>query len=151
MNKQFEGRLGRLEQQQEARRRKKPMFPEWLLERWHTRTGLPFDTDEHVRDSLQRMQQPRVSAAIRVGESRRLGPREKGAALANLACPTRASSPIVLSPADVIRPLTTGASRGLHPESHPLDQVAADKATDGMGLPARRLHQVREGSASGLL
>ena len=58
MNKQFERRLRRLEQQQEAGRRKKPMLPEWLRERWHKATSLPFDTDEHVRDSLQRMQQP---------------------------------------------------------------------------------------------
>jgi hypothetical protein len=58
MNTQFERRLKRLEQQQEAKRRKKPMFPEWLLEEWHKQTSLPFDTDEHVRDSLRRMQQP---------------------------------------------------------------------------------------------
>ena len=58
MNTQFERRLKRLEQQQEAKRRKKAMFPEWLLEEWHKQTGLPFDTDEHVRDSLRRMQQP---------------------------------------------------------------------------------------------
>ena len=70
MNKQFEGRLRSLEQQQEVGRRKKPMFPEWLLERWHRQTDLPFDTDEHVRDSLKRMQQPRVSAEIRAGASR---------------------------------------------------------------------------------
>ena len=58
MNKQFERRLRRLEQQQEAGRRKKAMLPAWLLERWHAQTGLPFDTNEHVRDSLQRIQQP---------------------------------------------------------------------------------------------
>jgi len=58
MNKQFERRLRRLEQQQEAGRPRKAMLPEWLLESWHKQTGLPFDTNEHVRDSLQRMQQP---------------------------------------------------------------------------------------------
>jgi hypothetical protein len=58
MNQQFERRLRRLEQHQERGRRKKAMLPEWLLERWQKQTGLPFDTDEHVRDSLQRMQQP---------------------------------------------------------------------------------------------
>ena len=58
MDKHFERRLRKLEQQPEPKRRKKPMLPEWLLERWHEQTGLPFDTDEHVRDSLERMQQP---------------------------------------------------------------------------------------------
>jgi hypothetical protein len=57
MNQQFERRLRRLEQHQERGKRKKPILPEWLLEEWHAQTGLPFDTDEHVRDSLQRMQQ----------------------------------------------------------------------------------------------
>ena len=63
MNKQFERRLRKLEQQQKAGTRKKQMFPEWLLELWHEDTGLPFDTDEHVMDSLQRIQQIRVEAS----------------------------------------------------------------------------------------
>jgi hypothetical protein len=58
MNKQFERRLRRLEQQQHAGRRKKRILPEWLLELWHEETGLPFDTDEHVLESLQWIQQP---------------------------------------------------------------------------------------------
>ena len=58
MNKQFERRLRKLEQQQKAGIPKKRILPEWLLEQWHEDTGLPFDTDEHVVDSLQRIQQP---------------------------------------------------------------------------------------------
>ena len=58
MNQQFERRLRRLEQHQERGKRKKAILPEWLLQGWQAKTGLPFDTDEHVRDSLQRMQQP---------------------------------------------------------------------------------------------
>jgi hypothetical protein len=57
MNQQFERRLKRLEQRQERGKRKKQILPEWLLADWHAQTGLPFDTDEHVRDSLRRIQQ----------------------------------------------------------------------------------------------
>jgi len=58
MNKNFERRLRKLEQQQKIGRRKKRILPEWLLEQWHEDTGLPLDTDEQFLDNLQRMQQP---------------------------------------------------------------------------------------------
>jgi len=61
VNQQFERRLRRLEQQHKTGRPKKRMLPEWLLKAWQEETGLPFDTDEHVRDSLERMQRLRIS------------------------------------------------------------------------------------------
>ena len=58
MNRQFERRLRRLEQHQESQERAKPLLPDWLREQWHQQTGIPFDTDEHARDSIRRMQLP---------------------------------------------------------------------------------------------
>jgi hypothetical protein len=63
MNKGFEQRLRRLEQQQGRRAPKKRMLPDWLLDRWHEETGLAFDTDEKVRESFQ--QQPEYRDAQR--------------------------------------------------------------------------------------
>ena len=57
VNKQFEQRLRRLEQLQGRRSSKKRIVPDWLLDMWHEESGLPFDTDERARDSIQRMQQ----------------------------------------------------------------------------------------------
>ena len=58
MNQQFKRRLRRLEQHQESEECNKQLLPDWLAEQWHKQTGLPFDTDEHARDSIRRMQQP---------------------------------------------------------------------------------------------
>ena len=36
----------------------KQRFPDWLLDAWHEDSGLPFDTDEQVLESLRRMREP---------------------------------------------------------------------------------------------
>ncbi len=59
MNKGFEQRLRRLEQQQGRRAPKKRMFPDWLLDRWREETGLALDTDEKVRESFQQQSEYR--------------------------------------------------------------------------------------------
>jgi len=66
MNERLEQRLRKLEQQQERERQpKKQICPQWMMDRWHEETGLPFDTEENARDSIQRMLQPEYREARR--------------------------------------------------------------------------------------
>ena len=65
MNRRFEQRVSRLEQQRQPGTEKKPFLPQWLLDAWHESTGLPFDTRERALASLRRMQQPDFRRTVR--------------------------------------------------------------------------------------
>jgi hypothetical protein len=77
MNRRFEQRLRRLEEQQATQlgTSTKRWLPEWLLDAWLKDTGLPYDTNERARDSMERVwQSQRKGGACQLPNSEHRAP-----------------------------------------------------------------------------